>query len=1138
MNLFLVALLFFSAGLQGIGIKTVDGASSILYVKQDAAGSGSSWANAFGTLQEALEVVQPGQEIWIAAGTYSPTKVWEGAEDPDDPKRKTFQMKNGVQIYGGFPATGAPGMDERNVESHETILSGKLDENTNAFQIFYHPEVLALNHTAVLNGVTIREGGNDTSHDSGAGMYNHKSSPTLENVVFTNNVGWWGGAIYNKESSPVLKNVTIIDNKAFSQGGGIYNQNSDTKLTDSLISNNKVIGNVGTNHNNWAYGGGMYTVGIDKSPTLKNVVISHNEGVWGGGIYNASDSTLDFVQILNNRATHGGGMYTTKSSPLLTNVTISGNKTGVWHGGGIHITNDASYNEHFANANNGPKIINALISGNEAGYTHQPGEGYGLGGGIFIHNAHVTLTNVTLSGNKANKDGGSIYYNSDLLRFDGLKIQNSILSGNSSGIKKGSGTKKIAITASLIGDIGDMDAWEDNGSNRSGDPLFENGVSYSNAPTASGDYRLKSGSPAINAGNNDLIAGVLTDVDGYERIVGGSVDMGPYEYQTNWQANRFLLLGEVSPVSAGEVIQIKGTKTTLQLPSDLPVGTTLEVVLAEKQTVGDGLEVAGEVLNFKFTFPSGHTDYSGTFTLSLGVDDGFDAEKTGIYYYNEQENKWELVGGKGKAVAGIITIEVNHFSIYGVLAETDVLPPVGKDALIDEIEIAISLLEDEERDIEARIALIAAIESAQDVSENEGATQEEINNAVTVLSTAIEQYKKIESVATWPIGAAITSKALTDKGFEVSFPNAISENHAVKEYKIYMNTSEVAVATINHNNEVMFNHYTVTGLQPSTTYKVTVFAIDTMNNKSAPLHATITTSPKPATGGGGSGYIPSDNAHLESLKVLGSGKPLELSPVFSGTTFDYKIETDNTHISLDLQTAHAAAKAYVKEKEIRDNLEIALEEGNNDIKVVVKAENGTTKVYTLTIKRKTVESVDPISFTDIKGHWAQPYIEKGVSDGLIKGYPDGKFKPGANLTRSQAASLIVRALGLKSDKAAPFVDIGAYAKETNAEIGVAYHYGLIQGYTDGTFKPSSQVTRAQFALMLHRAYTVKMGTAYIPSAKEQYADIGNYDEEVVNAISMLYELEIATGFEGKYMPGNPTTRAHAAKMIVNFFNES
>jgi len=39
----------FSAGLQGIGIKTVDGASSILYVKQDAAGSGSSWANAFGT---------------------------------------------------------------------------------------------------------------------------------------------------------------------------------------------------------------------------------------------------------------------------------------------------------------------------------------------------------------------------------------------------------------------------------------------------------------------------------------------------------------------------------------------------------------------------------------------------------------------------------------------------------------------------------------------------------------------------------------------------------------------------------------------------------------------------------------------------------------------------------------------------------------------------------------------------------------------------------------------------------------------------------------------------------------------------------------------------------------------------------
>ncbi|WOV88057.1 S8 family serine peptidase [Sporosarcina oncorhynchi] len=178
------------------------------------------------------------------------------------------------------------------------------------------------------------------------------------------------------------------------------------------------------------------------------------------------------------------------------------------------------------------------------------------------------------------------------------------------------------------------------------------------------------------------------------------------------------------------------------------------------------------------------------------------------------------------------------------------------------------------------------------------------------------------------------------------------------------------------------------------------------------------------------------------------------------------------------------------------------------------------------------EPVKPVIFTDVTDHWAELYIQKAVQLGLFKGYEDGTFKPNNQLTRAQAVSLIVRALGLETDEAAPFNDIGKYAEETQAEIAAAYKYGIVKG-NNGSFKPAEKVTRAQIALMISRAYEYKIGETYTPTAIAPFSDYGNYNEETVSAISMLYELKIITGFEGKFMPQDPTTRAQAAKMFVN-----
>ena len=56
----------------------------------------------------------------------------------------------------------------------------------------------------------------------------------------------------------------------------------------------------------------------------------------------------------------------------------------------------------------------------------------------------------------------------------------------------------------------------------------------------------------------------------------------------------------------------------------------------------------------------------------------------------------------------------------------------------------------------------------------------------------------------------------------------------------------------------------------------------------------------------------------------------------------------------------------------------------------------------------------------------------------------------------------------------------------------------------------------------------------IASKHAPYTDFGNYNEESVNAISVLYELGIATGSVGEYMPNKSTTREQAAKILSNF----
>ncbi|MXN92380.1 T9SS sorting signal type C domain-containing protein [Flavobacterium sp. Sd200] len=226
-------------------------AQTIRYVKQGATGSGSSWANASGDLQAMINESSAGSEVWVAAGTYQRSSG------------QSFSMRNGVKIYGGFPAVGTPGFEERDWQNNMTVLRG----NQASVVINYN-----LNNTALLDGFKIAFG----SATYGGGIYNNNSSPVITNILFDRNSATYGGGIYNLNSTASIYNVLIIGSIASQNGSAIYNSNSNVHLTNAIITFNYSTGLGDALYNN------------SSSPILTNITITANRSPNANGalIYN------------------------------------------------------------------------------------------------------------------------------------------------------------------------------------------------------------------------------------------------------------------------------------------------------------------------------------------------------------------------------------------------------------------------------------------------------------------------------------------------------------------------------------------------------------------------------------------------------------------------------------------------------------------------------------------------------------------------------------------------------------------------------------------------------------------------------------------------------------------------------------
>jgi len=269
--------------------------------------------------------------------------------------------------------------------------------------------------------------------------------------------------------------------------------------------------------------------------------------------------------------------------------------------------------------------------------------------------------------------------------------------------------------------------------------------------------------------------------------------------------------------------------------------------------------------------------------------------------------------------------------------------------------------------------------------------------------------------------------------------------------------------------------------------------------------------------------------HVAGMKLLFDGEAEPGNRVVSMTIDGKEIEMDKTYKTATNVFTAKGGDGY-------EMLKTAYEEGRVSEPGFIDWESFANQMASIGSVKTGLENriVATVPFNDIKtSDWSYQSVSDLYYREILKGTTATTYSPKRHLTRVQAASLIVRALDLKTDSPTTFKDMDGYAEATKAEIAAAHEFGIVNGQ-NGNFSPSDKVTRAQLALMIQRAIEQYTGENYTAKEKAPYADFGGYGDEAVNAISTLYELGIASGFEGNYMPTNSTTREHAAKVLTNF----
>lgn len=175
---------------------------------------------------------------------------------------------------------------------------------------------------------------------------------------------------------------------------------------------------------------------------------------------------------------------------------------------------------------------------------------------------------------------------------------------------------------------------------------------------------------------------------------------------------------------------------------------------------------------------------------------------------------------------------------------------------------------------------------------------------------------------------------------------------------------------------------------------------------------------------------------------------------------------------------------------------------------------------------KPEEPIIPdVVLTDIKGHWAEGFINDFVSKGYIGGYDDNTFRPNNSITRAEFVKIVNRTFGFTEKATEGFKDV-ASNKWYYDDILIAKKAGYIDGYDDNTFRPDNLITREEASKIIATVKGYK-GDGILDF--DDTSQISNWAKSYVDA---LCDNNIINGYDDNtFKPKNRITRAETVKML-------
>lgn len=172
-----------------------------------------------------------------------------------------------------------------------------------------------------------------------------------------------------------------------------------------------------------------------------------------------------------------------------------------------------------------------------------------------------------------------------------------------------------------------------------------------------------------------------------------------------------------------------------------------------------------------------------------------------------------------------------------------------------------------------------------------------------------------------------------------------------------------------------------------------------------------------------------------------------------------------------------------------------------------------------------------VAFSDVSStYWAKGFIESLAARDIIKGFPDGTFRPNEPVTRAQFAAMVRNAFQkTKIRNAVNFVDVSSSYWARGA-IGEAYEMGFLTGYPGNVFSPEQNIPRVQVLVALSN------GLGYSPatiSSLQAYNDSAAIPDYATNSIAAATEKSIVVNYpDVRFLnPNQVATRADVAAFI-------